>query len=306
MPMDLSMLFTVFTATYNRRHTLLRLFESLDTQTLRNFEWLVVDDGSTDGTGELMRELEQRASFPLRYYYQSNGGKHVASNLAVDLAAGELFATLDSDDALAPRALERLADHWMAIPEDRRHQFSGVNCLCCTGKDGVVIGDAFPASPGSDGVLDSDPTSMMVFRLAGDKWGFHRADIMRQFRFPEFAGERYIPDGLLWQRIGAKYRIRYVNEALRRLYFDEQECMSKRNVELRSRNPRGSQLFYLEQSRFAPTMRLKFRALINYIRFSLHGRLSIAINPSTLALFPAGLALWLRDRGDLKRGLAPV
>src|SRR5579872_3551110 len=182
------MLFTVFTATFNRRHTLLRLFESLELQTLRDFEWLVVDDGSTDGTGELMRELEQRATFPLRYYYQSNGGKHVASNLAVDLAAGELFATLDSDDALAPRALERLAEHWKAIPQDQRRQFSGVNCLCCTGKDGLVIGDPFPA-PGSDGVLDSDPISMMHFSLAGDKWGFHRADIMREFRFPEFAGE---------------------------------------------------------------------------------------------------------------------
>jgi hypothetical protein len=141
---------------------------------------------------------------------------------------------------------------------------------------------------------------------AGDKWGFHRADIMRQFRFPEFAGERYIPDGLLWQRIGSQYRIRYVNEPLRRLYFDEQDCMSKRNVELRSRNPRGSQLLYLEQSRFAPTAPLKFKALINYIRFSLHGRLSIAINPITLALFPAGFALWLRDRRALKRVMAPV
>jgi glycosyltransferase involved in cell wall biosynthesis len=253
-----------------------------------------------------MRELEQRATFPLRYHYQANGGKHVASNLAVDLAAGELFATLDSDDALAPRALERLAEHWRAIPEDQRRQFSGVNCLCCTGNDGLVIGDHFPAAPGSEGVLDSDPISMMRFSLAGDKWGFHRAEIMREFRFPEFAGEKYIPDGLLWQRIGSRYRIRYVNEPLRRLYFDEQDCMSKRNVELRSRNPRGSQLLYLEQSRFAPTMRLKFKALINYIRFSLHGRLSIAINPITLALFPAGLVLWLRDRRALKRVMAPV
>jgi glycosyltransferase involved in cell wall biosynthesis len=303
--MESLMLFTVFTATYNRRHTLLRLFESLDTQTLRDFEWLVVDDGSTDGTGGLMRELEQRASFPLRYYCQSNGGKHVASNLAVKLAKGELFATLDSDDALAPRALERLAKQWSEIPEDQRHDFSGVNCLCAT-DDGAIIGDPFPASPGSDGVLDSDPISMMRFRLAGDKWGFHRADIMRQFPFPEFAGETYIPDGLLWQRIGSQYRIRYVNEPLRVLYFAEQDCMSKRNLELRSRNPRGSQLLYLEQSRFAPTMGLKAKALINYIRFSLHGGLSIDLNPSTVALFPAGVAMWLRDRGALKRVLASV
>jgi glycosyltransferase involved in cell wall biosynthesis len=292
--MEFLMLFTVFTPTFNRRHTLLRLFESLEAQTFRDFEWLVVDDGSTDGTGEFLRELESRASFPLRYHYQPNGGKHVASNRAVDLAAGQLFTTLDSDDALLPHALGRLADHWWSIPQDRRHEFSGVTCLC-ERQDGTIVGDAFPASPGGGGVLDSDPIAMMPFRVAGEKWGFHGTDIMRQHRFPEFAGESFIPEGLVWNRIGSKYRIRYVNEALR-VYFDERDCMSKRNVELRSRNPRGSQLFYMEQSRFEPTRRLKFRALINYIRFSLHGRLSIDINPSTLALFPAGMAMWLRDR----------
>ena len=90
------MLFTVFIPTYNRRHTLLRLFESLEAQTFRDFEWLVIDDGSTDGTGELLLELESWASFPLRYHYQSNGGKRVASNRAVDLAVGQLFTTVDS------------------------------------------------------------------------------------------------------------------------------------------------------------------------------------------------------------------
>jgi glycosyltransferase involved in cell wall biosynthesis len=303
--MEFSMLFTLFTPTYNRRHTLQRLFESLESQTFRDFEWLIVDDGSTDGTCEFLRELQSRASFPLRYHYQPNGGKHVASNRAVDFAAGELFATLDSDDALLPHTLERLAIHWRSIPEDRRHQFSGVSCLCA-GQDGTIVGDVYPAVPGADGVLDSDPIAMMPFRLAGDKWGFHRAEIMRQYRFPEFEGERFIPEGLVWQRIGAKYRIRYVNEALRQIYFNEQDCLSNQSVALRSRNPRGSQLFYFEQSRVAPTARLKFRALINYIRFSLHGRLSIAINPSTFVLFPAGLAMWLRDRGAQKRALTSI
>jgi glycosyltransferase involved in cell wall biosynthesis len=299
------MLFTLFTPAFNRRHTLLRLFESLEAQTFRDFEWLVVDDGSTDGTDTFLGELESRASFPLRYYYQPNGGKHRASNRAVDLASGEVFATLDSDDALVPETLERLAFHWRSIPGDRRQEFSGVTCLCQQ-QDGTILGDCFPVSSSDKGVLDSDPITMMALSIAGDKWGFHRTEIMRQYRFPEFAGERFIPEGLVWNRIGSKYRLRYVNEPLRLVYFDEQDCLSRRSLEIRSRSPRGTQLFYLEQSRFAPTPRMKFRALINYIRFSLHGRLSIAINPGTLALFPAGLALWLRDRSNLKRMLASV
>jgi glycosyltransferase involved in cell wall biosynthesis len=301
--MEFLMLFTVFTPTFNRRHTLLRLFESLEAQTFRDFEWLVIDDGSTDGTGEFLLELESRASFPLRYHYQTNGGKHVASNRAVDLAEGQLFTTVDSDDALLPHALGRLADHWWSIPQDRRHEFSGVTCLCQR-RDGTILGDSFPAGSSAEGVLDSNPIKMMVFSIAGDKWGFHVTDIMRQYRFPEFEGERFIPEGLVWNRIGSKYGIRYVNESLRQVYFDERDCLSRRSIEIRSRSPRGSQLFYLEQSRLAPTTLLKYKALINYIRFSLHGHLSIAINPGTLALLPAGLALWLRDRGAQKRVLA--
>jgi glycosyltransferase involved in cell wall biosynthesis len=301
--MEFTMLFTLFTPAFNRRHTLLRLFESLEAQTFRDFEWLVVDDGSTDGTGAFVRELESRASFPLRYYYQPNGGKHTASNRAVDLAAGEVFATLDSDDALLPQTLERMAFHWRSIPVDRRHEFSGVTCLCQR-QDGTIVGDSFPANSSGGGVLDSDPITMMVFGIAGDKWGFHATDIMRQHPFPEFEGERFIPEGLVWNRIGSKYRIRYVNEPLRRVYFDEQDCLSRQSVEIRSRSPRGTQLFYLELSHFAPTARLKLRALINYIRFSLHGRLYMALNPSTVAVFPAGLALWMRDRRAQKRVLA--
>jgi glycosyltransferase involved in cell wall biosynthesis len=299
LPMEFTMTFTIFTATYNRRHTLGRLSESLGAQTFRDFEWVVVDDGSRDGTMDFLRELQARASFPLRFIYQPNSGKQKASNRAIDLAAGELFATLDSDDTLEPQALERLYFHWCSIPIERRQEFSGVNCLCVKA-DGTVLGDRYPMNPGQE-TLDSDALTMMALKLSGDKWGFHRTDIMRAHPFPIFEGERFIPDGLLWNRIGSKYRLRYVNEPLRRVYFEEIDCQSRRNVEFRIRNPRGSQLFYQEQIRFAPTAPLRFKAIVNYIRFSLHGRLSMDIKPGTLALFPAGLALWLHDRRVQRR-----
>src|SRR5215469_15182284 len=90
-------LFTVFTATYNRAHTIHRVFNSLRAQTVRDFEWLVVDDGSTDNTAELIAAWSKLADFPIRYFKQENSGKHIARNLAVREARGSFFALLDSD-----------------------------------------------------------------------------------------------------------------------------------------------------------------------------------------------------------------
>ncbi len=96
--------FTVFTATFNRAHVLHRVYHSLRAQTFRDFEWLVVDDGSTDGTGALVEAWRAEADFPIRYRYQENRGKHVACNRAVAEARGRFFLTLDSDDACVPQA----------------------------------------------------------------------------------------------------------------------------------------------------------------------------------------------------------
>ena len=94
---------TVFTPTYNRAYTLKRLFESLQDQTFRDFEWLVVDDGSTDNTQELLADMQDNATFPMRVFRQENSGKHIAINLGAREAAGEWFFIVDSDDSLPPR-----------------------------------------------------------------------------------------------------------------------------------------------------------------------------------------------------------
>ncbi len=112
--------FTVFTATYNRAHLLQRVFDSLERQTYRDFEWLIVDDGSTDDTESIVRDWGLRADFPVRYVRQPHSGKHVAFNRGVREARGRLFLTWDSDDGAVPEALERFRANWDAIPSDRR------------------------------------------------------------------------------------------------------------------------------------------------------------------------------------------
>lgn len=100
------MLFTVFTPTFNRAHTLHRVYDSLGQQSFRNFEWLVVDDGSTDNTEQLVRDWKSNSDFPIRYEKQANSGKHVAINKAARLAKGALFLIADSDDAFSSEALQ--------------------------------------------------------------------------------------------------------------------------------------------------------------------------------------------------------
>ncbi len=201
--------FTVFTATYNRANTLPRVWQSLRRQTFRDFEWLIVDDGSIDNTPDVVSHWLGQTDFSVRYLRQHHGHKKAAYNLAVRAARGSLLLPLDSDDECIPTALERLWWHWSQIPPELRQQFSAVTVLCAY-PDGTVVGDRFPCIDW----LDSD--SIEVFhkwRVDGDKWGFQRTDVMRQFPFPDHI-PGFVPEGIIWSRIARSYKTRYVNEIL--------------------------------------------------------------------------------------------
>ena len=104
---------TVFTPAYNRAHTLPRTYESLCRQSCKDFVWLIVDDGSSDGTRALVEEWQTRDNgFPIRYIYKENGGMHTAHNVAYDNITTELNTCIDSDDALAEGAVEVILSLW--------------------------------------------------------------------------------------------------------------------------------------------------------------------------------------------------
>ena len=118
------MLVTVFTPTYNRAYILEQLYRSLCSQTCKNFEWLIVDDGSTDNTCELVALWSQENKFSIRYYLQKNGGKHRAINKGVELAQGELFYIVDSDDQLPPNSINDILCIYSDVCDD--DSFAGV------------------------------------------------------------------------------------------------------------------------------------------------------------------------------------
>jgi len=201
---------TVFTPTYNRAYTLPGLFASLQAQTVQDFEWLVVDDGSSDGTRELVADYAEQAGFAVRYHWQPNGGKHAATNAGVRLARSPLFLTFDSDDEMLPTTVENFLTVWEAIPAAERHRYAGVTGLCVT-PDGERVGTGFPSD-----VFDSTTlASHYRYGVTGEKCGFTRTDVMREFPFPVHEGVGFVPESLVWNKIGASYLTRYVNIPMR-------------------------------------------------------------------------------------------
>jgi glycosyltransferase involved in cell wall biosynthesis len=293
-------LFTVFTPTYNRAHTLHRVYDSLKAQTYRDFEWLIVDDGSTDDTKQLVEQWQKEANFPIRYIYQENAGKHVACNRGVREAKGELFLTFDSDDACVPEALERFKYHWDSIPEDKRDNFSAVTALCVD-QDGKLVGNTFPFD-----ITDSNSIEIHTkYNSFGDKWGFQRTEVLKEFPFPEFPGEKFIAEGIVWNRLSSKYQTRYVNEKLKIVEYRE-DGITASSGRMRARHPRGARLYYQEYLRLDIPLKNKIRNLINYIRFSFHAHFSVQkvvieseYTVLAMLLLPVGYLIYRKDLHEL-------
>jgi glycosyltransferase involved in cell wall biosynthesis len=298
-------LFTVFSPTYNRAHTLPRVYESLKQQTFRGFEWLIVDDGSTDNTRELVAAWQEESKFPIRYFWQKNEHKKVAFNRGVREAQGELFLTWDSDDEAVPEALEILARHWQSIPPNKKEMFSGVTGLCVDGK-GKIVGSRFPTD-----VIDSDSLEIRYrYRVSGEKWGFQRTDVMRQFPFPENA-IGHVPEGVIWSALAKRYKTRFVNDILR-VYHAEGDSIMQTGISSggAKKNADGHALWAREvlcnEMRwffYSPIWFLKMAA--NFTRFQMHLRRGQpgkrwqlnGVIPRLLVTFmwPVGCARYLTD-----------
>ncbi len=289
--------FTVFTPTYNRAHTLHRVYDSLKAQSFRDFEWLIVDDGSTDGTRAVVRQWKSEADFRIRYIWQQNRGQQAAINHGAREAQGELFLPLDSDDSCVPEALERFKFHWDSIPASQSEGFSGVTCLTQDPR-GTIIGSRFPFEP-----TDSDSLEIRLkHNVTGEKWGFHRTEVMRDFPYPEIEGEKFCPNGLVWNRIALRYKTRYVNEALR-TYFPSPNSRSLKAV--RIKNPRGTTRYYRElvDAEYPVPRCALLRGYANYVRYSLHAGIGVFNQIKDirsplcwLVAFPIGFLVYLRDK----------
>lgn len=226
---------TIFTPTYNRKDLIERLYQSLLQQTQKNFEWLVVDDGSTDNTEKYFSDLlAKQQPFPIRYIKQENGGKHRAINNGVRNATGELFFIVDSDDYLTENAIDQI-NQWVATL-DNSHKWAGISGLKGFSKDSVV------GQYSETSYVDAKNNERRKYNLLGDKAEVYFTDVLKQHPFPEIPGENFISEEIVWNAIARDgYYLRWFNDIIYICNYLE-GGLSKDNTKDKN-NPQGRLLW---------------------------------------------------------------
>ena len=290
---------TILTPTYNRASLLPRLFDSLLRQTNKDFEWIVVDDGSTDDTREVAANLKEKCggAFPMGYVYKANGGKHMAINIGAERARGELLFIADSDDLLTDDALETVANSWHDISDDK--SFAGIAGLDITMDTREVIGSGLPQEH-----IDCNAIDIRYrHHVTGDMKEVFRTEVLREFPFPEFAGERFCPEQLVWFRMARRYRLRYINKPIYIADY-QPDGITAGITKARMRNPSASMLTYAELTECPVPFLVKVKAAIDFWRFW-HCRTATSVVPRVALrwhwLRPLGWMMHVRDGNALRK-----
>lgn len=230
---------TVFTPTYTRAYIIENLYKSLCRQTYRDFEWLVVDDGSSDNTEDVIMKMKAEADFSIRYYKKENGGKHTAINMGLELAQGELFFTVDSDDWLTDDALEKVVKWEAELPKD------GNFC----GFAGRLQDTAGQLSGAGNEKSYFDGTTLDRYGAAGGERAMvFYTQIHKKYPYPVYEGERFLTEAVTWNRMARDgYQFRYYNDVIW-IYEYQPDGLTGMGPSLYQRNLMGYGLWIRERS----------------------------------------------------------
>ena len=206
-------LFTVFTPTYNREKYLDLVFKSLNNQKLFYlFEWLIIDDGSIDGTFDLVKQLKKKSNFKINYFYQINSGKHIAHNNAISKANGELIIFLDSDDQILPGSINYLSKIWNNKNQKQKKEIAGFLGHSID-KNNKLIGSKWKYESSFEYL------HFLIFNelIIGEKMPVYRLDILKKFLFPKQINDeiKFIPEGVVWLEISKYYKVELLDVPIR-------------------------------------------------------------------------------------------
>lgn len=281
-------LLTVFTPAYNRAYSLHLCYESLCRQTNKNFIWLVVDDGSTDNTKELVEQWRTKDNgFEIRYVYKENGGMHTAHNKAYELCDTELNTCIDSDDYMPDDAVEKILSFWEKYGSDK---YAGIIGLDAT-FDNQVIGKEFPK--------DLKTTTLLGYYAdggVGDKKLVYRTDLMKKYPpYPEFEGEKYVGLSYKCMLCDQEYELLVLNEILCNVEY-QLDGSSTNMFRQYLRNPKGFAFFRKAAMQYQPKLKRRFIECVHYVSSSILAKNKKFLKESpkkgmTILAIPFGIVL---------------
>lgn len=283
---------TVFTPAYNRDYTLPRTYEYMRMQKNTDFIWLIVDDGSSDNTAELVKQWQAEDNgFEIRYVYKENGGMHTGHNTAYAMIDTELNVCIDSDDALSPNAVQIIYDAWQKVKDKGYAGLLGLDAEF----NGNVLGPRF-----SEELTETTLNGFYENGGWGDRKIVLRTDVVRKYPpYPTFPGEKFVPLGSLYAMIDREYKLSTINEVLCLVEYMP-DGSTHNMIRQYYRNPNGFRYGRL----VSLTVPRKFkRKLVIYIHYAaesiLAGKPILKDAPSkalALLTMPAGLLLSLHIR----------
>ncbi|UTR10582.1 glycosyltransferase family 2 protein [Evansella sp. LMS18] len=281
---------TIFTPTFNRAYSLHLCYESLKRQTCKDFIWLIIDDGSTDNTKELINSWIEESVVPIKYYYQENQGMHGAHNTAYEMIDTELNVCIDSDDYMPIDAVELIVSFWRKHGSNKVSGIVGLDVY----KNGEVVGSKLPTHLNSTTLYDL----YMTHKVTGDKKLIYRSELTKKYPYPVYKDEKYVGLSYKYHKIDEDYQMLLLNEPLCVVeYLEDGSSLNMLNQY--KRNPKGFSFLRVELMKlpFASTS-FKFRQAIHYVSSSLllRNRRFLKETPSkllTILAMPVGTMLYI-------------
>lgn len=247
---------TVFTPTYNRAYIIEKLYNSLKRQNYVDFEWLVVDDGSSDNTEDIFKSwCNENNPFTIRYYKTANGGKHRAINKGLELADGEIFFTVDSDDELTKDALFKINQWFEQIADNDEIQGIVANKGY---SESETINNYFLEDYMDAYLIDMDKIVENGKKvLDGERALAVYTDFHKKYKFPEFDDEKFMTEAVVYNRMSHDgYKVRFFNDIIW-IYEYQSDGLTKAGTSLFINNPKGYGLWIKEKSKFEKNSLLK-------------------------------------------------
>ncbi|RKE95313.1 glycosyltransferase family 2 protein [Ichthyenterobacterium magnum] len=224
--------FTIFTPVFNCEKSIEKVHQSLINQTYKNFEWLIINDGSTDNSHEIIERLTNTSSLSINYINNpENQHKMGCFIQAISLAKGEFLLTFDGDDECHPNALKIFNEEYLNIPTNLKNKVCAVTGLC-EDQFGNRVGDTYPETP----YFSNTFKSTTLNNIKGEKWGFTKTDILKGINVnSQIFSKGLIPESIIWNLIAKEgYITKYINKHLRIYHVDIENSLSSTSVDKRS------------------------------------------------------------------------